>query len=733
MMKQWHKQHIWWGRFLASDPGRKRFQQAGKATISLVSAVFTMMFLLNLWNYSVITPAIISGMVGMLGIFIAMDDTTAKKKVTTVLIGVSVAVGITMGSAFAHFSLLVNLLMLGAIFSAFYFSRFAIRYFSMGMAGFLSIYISSILQLEVAHLTWFYIGIVFGVLYAYLYNFLLFKGSVHMLRRSMRSFHIQSNLTFTILMKMIEDPDSSVKRRKVLDKNVRRLNEYARIVASDINEHDLNKLWPGIEPSQLRLYVFDTEMLIQTLTDSIKRLKDLDALEYAEIRRLLVWVIRSLRDAEVLAQQYEPRFLEEAEKAIQALRLLITETLNGEEKPKGWVYLIRRIESIANHVLEAAVTIQDSLRISRPSLKEVEEVAESPGENEEEGTKEDVKKLRPSTRKAIQALVAGSLAIMVGEIIAPAQPYWVLLTTFIIQIGTESVGRTYVKAFQRSVGTVIGALLGFGAAKLVSGNSELEVFLLFVVLFLAFYFFAVSYTMMSLFITMLIAFMYDLLLGGISIQLMEARVIDTIAGAIIALTVSAFVFPKKTKDKVADSFDDFFAELESYVSDYVRSFTNKEGKPLTDQAFDLDQKLQVVKDEAQSLLQRSDTTRSGIGRWITVTTAINYYAKHLLASSSRKVPVRVTDELQDVFQQTEEKITHNIHSLRELLKENESKSMLWSLNDEREQIETLAPSRLKSKIDVIHHMYYVWRINQSIVALGQELGAEVDRTQKVKR
>ncbi|WP_282139235.1 FUSC family protein [Rossellomorea aquimaris] len=729
-MKQLHRQHVWLGRFLASDPGRKRFQQAGKATISLISAVFTMLFLLKLFNHSAITPAIVSGMVGMLGIFVVMDDTTAKKKVTTPLIGVAVAVGITLGSAFAHYSLVVNILLVGAIFSAFYFSRFAIRYFSMGMAGFMSIYISSILQLDVAHLSWFYIGIVIGVVYAFLYNFIIFKGSVHVLRRSMRSFHIQSNLTFTILMKMIEDPDTSSKRSKLLYRNVRRLNEYARIVAGDINENDLKKLWPGIEPSQLRLYVFDTEMLIQTLTDSLKRLKELDALEVTELRRLLVWVLRSLRDAEVLAQDYDPRSLEEAEKAIQALRLLLSEVLNQEEKPKGWVYLLRRIESIANHVLEAAITIQESLKISESKVTNIENNDESEVEEKEEKPEEKTKSLKPSTRKAIQALVAGTLAIIVGELIAPAQPYWVLLTTFIIQIGTESVGRTYMKAFQRSVGTVIGAILGFGAAKLVSGNSELEVFLLFVVLFLAFYLFTVSYTLMSLFITMLIAFMYDLLLGGISMQLMGARVIDTIAGAAIALTVSAFVFPKKTKDKVADAFDDFLEELGGYVSSYMKTFTNIEDKPLTDQAFDLDQLLQGIKDEAQSLLQRPGAvTRSGIGRWITVVTAINYYAKHLLASSNRKVPAKVSEELSSVLQQTEEKITHNIETLRQLLKEKESSRVLWSLGQEREKIEILAPSWKKSQVDLIHHLYYVWRINQSIVALGEELGAEVKETQ----
>ncbi|XXM71592.1 FUSC family protein [Lysinibacillus sphaericus] len=722
-MKHLQRQHIWLGRFLASDPGRKRFQQAGKATISLISAVFTMLLLLNIWDYPTITPAIVSGLVGMLGVMVVMDDTEAKKKVTTILIGISVTLGITVGSLLAHHSLLVNGLMVLVIFSAFYFSRFAIRYFSLGMAGFMAIYMSFILQLDAAHLMWFYIGIVIGAIYAFIYNYILFRGSVHVLRRSMRSFHIQSNLTFTILIKMIEDLETSGKRRKVLYRNVNRLNDYARIVSSEINDEDLKKLWPGIESSQLRLYVFDTEMLVQTLTDSLRRLKELDALESIEVRRLLIWVIRSLRDAEVLAHNYEPHNLEEAEKAIQGLRLLLAELLNQEDKPKG-VYLLRRIESIANHVLEAALTIQESLKAPR-QMEAAEATAEEKEEEKEEEKDQD-RSLKPQTRKGIQALVAGTLAIIVGEIISPSQPYWVLLTTFIIQIGTESVGRTYMKGFQRSVGTVIGAIIGFGAARLVSGHSELEVFLLFLVLFLAFYLFSVSYTLMSLFITMLIALMYDLLLGGISVQLMGARVLDTIAGAVIALSVSAFVLPKKTRDKVGDSLDEFFEELESYVSSYLKSFMKTESTPLADQAFDLDQKLQAVRDEAASILQRPGAlTRSGIGRWITVTTAINYYAKHLLASSNRKADPKVTEKLTAILEETESKLTGNIETLRALLKGTESKGYLLSLNEERAKVEKLAPSRMQSQFDIIHHLYYVWRINQSILAIGKDVGAEV--------
>jgi uncharacterized membrane protein YgaE (UPF0421/DUF939 family) len=725
-MKQIHNHPVWIVRFLASDPGRKRFQTAGKTTISIISSVFTMIWLLNWFEYGTITPAIVAGMVGLFGIMLVMDDTVIKKKITTVLIGISASLGITLGSLLAPFTLSLNALMVLVIFCAFYFSRFQIRYFSMGMAGFMSTYFSSILQLDAAHLTWFYIGITCGVVFAFLYNFVIFKGSAQSLRRGMRSFHMQTNLTLNLLIQWIENPENSEKKKSVLHKNVQRLNEYSRLVASEIKDEDLKKLWPGITSSQLRLYIFDTEMLIQTLTGSVEKLRELHAYEHEHVKALVVWVIQSLRDAEVLSHNYSPYALQDAEKAVQGLRLLLTEILNTEEKPERWVYPLRRIESIANHVVNAAVTIQEALKSSAPEILEnrMEPEKEDSTENNEEDNDEKIT-LEPATRKAIQGLVAGVLAIIVGNIISPQQPYWVLLTTFIIQIGTESVGRTYVKGVQRSLGTVIGAVIGFAAAKVVSGHPLLEVILLFLVIFLMFYVFPVSYTWMSFFITMLIAFMYDLLLGGISAALIGARVMDTIAGALIALLVSAYILPKKTKGKVTETIDDFLGELKSYTSDYLASYINGKPRELTDQAFELDQKLQVIRDEAQSLMQRPDAARkSGISRWMMVVTAINYYAKHLLASSHRNVTATLPEELTGVFQTVETKLAENIELLQNLIKENENETGFWPLDDERVKIETLAPSRRKGQFDLIHHMYYIWRINQSIIALGKELGAK---------
>ncbi|MFG6147872.1 FUSC family protein [Halobacillus sp. B23F22_1] len=719
--------NYWYNRLLASDPGRKRLHQAGKATISLMSSVFTVLIILEMTNGPELTPAIMGGIAGMMGILVVNDETTELKKGTTLLLSVSAIGGVTFGSLLAWNVILVSSLMIVIIFSAFYFSKFGSRYFSLGMIAFLTVYFASFLKLPPQQFIWFYLAILIGISIAYICNFIIFKGTAQLLKRSMYSFHRQANLTFQLLLDMLEDEAIDENRSKRLTANVKILRDYAGHVSTDLNTHDIKELWPGLSSSQVKLYVFDTAMFVATLADSLSQLKRDEAIKPNGLRSLLIQLIGSLQKADVLAVNYEERNLTEAQLATDELKSKINDLFRKQGEPEGRLYLLRRIESISHHVTHAALSIQ---RIkNEESLDRFDKATREEQPQMEEEVKN--KGLEPTTKKAYQALVAGTISIGVGYAISPIQPYWVVLTSFIVLLGTQSVGRIYLKGLQRSIGTILGAVIGFFLAKTVSGHSELEVFLLFAVVFFAFYLLTVSYMMMSLFITMLIAFMYDLLLGGISFELLGARVIDTIAGAGIALLVSSFLFPTKTRDKVYETFTDYLDELKNYLIPYIRSFTeNTDVKALTDQAFILDEKLQIILDEAEPVMQHPATRRhSELPKWVTIFTAVNYYANHLVASSYQK-NIGFPKEVQDVFPVLEEKLVHNITTITQLLNGEDVSKELFSLKKERELIEKGAPLEHQHYIDLVHHVYYIWRINQSLLLLGDKL-TRVPRTEKL--
>lgn len=143
-MKDLHRKHHWLGRILASDPGKIRLHKAARATISLIASVFTTLFILRTAGLDLFTPAIVSGVVGMLGIMVVMDDTLYKKKVTTLLLGISAMIGILLGSVFAAKSFYIDALLILSIFGSFYLSRFGVRYFSLFLMGFITVYFSSV-------------------------------------------------------------------------------------------------------------------------------------------------------------------------------------------------------------------------------------------------------------------------------------------------------------------------------------------------------------------------------------------------------------------------------------------------------------------------------------------------------------------------------------------------------------------------------------------------------------
>ncbi len=715
----------WWSRLAAADPGRTRLHQAARITISVFSSVMTMIWLTREIGIS-FTPAILAGVVSLLSLLLVNDDTDKKKKITSLLLVISSIIWLTVRTLLSHIPLVTDGLFLLVIFFAYYLQHYGFRYFGIFMIAFLSIYFSTLLNLQSTDLPGFILGILVGGAFSYLYQFILFRNKPkRQLRRSMNSFHIQTNLTLDLVLEAIADPTPNRYRALLLKRDVRKLNEYAQVISSQLTTTDPGEVWRGIDAEQLRMYVFDAEMLIETLYPAVNRLKELHALEHNEVRKLLYKVVESVRDAEVLRSHDVVGNLQKTEKVIKELKEQLTELRLSNHQNKDWLWLMRRIESIANHLVDSS----SELGVRRmANIEEKERLGEVEETKKENGNKEGKSNHpRSATIKALQAIVAGAVAIFLGYFLSPTHQYWVLLSAFVVLLGTDTVGMTLQKAFQRSLGTIFGAIAGFGLAHLLAGQVILELIALFCCIFMAFYLLSISYAMMMFWMTMLIAIMYDFLLGGITEQILMARVFDTLAGAFIGFLAAAMIYPKSTREKVADTVEDFLNKLSAYVSNYINSFANAEDNyDFTNQAFGIDEQMRQITEDARPLRNRpAILARSGIERWLTVLTAINYFAKHLLASTNRNNRSRIIRGSEKTLDKVNEVIKHNIATLMKLLK-GETGLVMYRLNKEREQIESLSENITNEDEEVkkfVNDLYYIWRINQSLLVLGKELGS----------
>ncbi|WP_160847270.1 FUSC family protein [Pontibacillus yanchengensis] len=705
-------------RLSASDPGRMRLMTAIKITLSVIlSVITTNYFLLFLDNSSTnVTMPIFAGVVGLVSSFVLFDETEAQKKVTIWLMGLSSAISITTGSFLLDFYHLSDVMILIVVFLAFYLSRFSIRYFSICMIAFLSIYFTTILDIQFNQVAWYYLSITIGILYSYFFNFILLQYKPNqVLKKSMHSFHIQTNLILHLVKEMVISPSITSRQIKTLDRNLTKLNEYARNISGQLGTTNPGNVWKGIRANELRLYVYDAEMLMQTLSPTIQRLRELQAFQETPFQDALLDVLESIRNVRVLRDDNVLVQLNRAEKAIQALRAQIRNTTSEDQEE--WLYLVRRIESIANHVIEGASELHEE-RVEHLE-KDQEDIVE-----EDDSKTENQKGLYPATKKAIQAVIAGSVSVYLGYTLTPTHPYWILLSSFIIFMGTESVGSTFVKANQRTLGTVLGAVVGFGVAQLIS-HTTVEIAFIFFSIFMAFYLFPVSYSVMIFWITMIIAMLYDLLLGGITQEVMGVRVVDTFIGAYIGLLAATLVFPTKTRDKVAETMTMFLEELSSYIEAYLDHLLGKEQhNNFAEKSFELDQQLYQLRIDSISLRNRPGRlARSGIERWLTVLIAINYYAKHL---HSTRHPIPDMDAIiENTLTHTKQYVIANITNVIQLIK-GHGNITVWELEEDRKIVERYSNQRSSlSQQLFVYKLYYIWRINQSIVTLATDMGAAV--------
>lgn len=117
--------------------------------------------------------------------------------------------------------------------------------------------------------------------------------------------------------------------------------------------------------------------------------------------------------------------------------------------------------------------------------------------------------------------------------------YWVLLT--IIVIMRPGYGLTKQRSYQRIVGTVTGAVIAFAFLHFV--NQPIIIGTLTIVcMIIGLAFTAINYRIGATFVTIYVVFLYSLLTPDIN-DVIQYRIIDTVAGAVIAFIANYFLWP----------------------------------------------------------------------------------------------------------------------------------------------------------------------------------------------
>jgi uncharacterized membrane protein YccC len=107
---------------------------------------------------------------------------------------------------------------------------------------------------------------------------------------------------------------------------------------------------------------------------------------------------------------------------------------------------------------------------------------------------------------------------------------------------------------------VAGVLL----ATLIGHNPPVQIVVLVICVFCAFYLVSVAYAWLTFFVTVLLAMLYGLL-GDFSIQVLELRIIETAAGDLVGIASAYFILATGTRATFVEKVNDYLDRMTDLI------------------------------------------------------------------------------------------------------------------------------------------------------------------------
>ena len=514
------------------------------------------------------TAAMFAGiMLAMMGASV-VNDTTRTAQAITLLLVLPVAGGaLILGTLLAPHRWVAAAVLLAVIFVGVYLRRHGPRWTTLGLLAFFGYFFSVFLHLKAAQLAPTLIGIAAALAVAFGVRFGLVRETAEGVLGGALASFGARVTGMLGALASWLQRPGSLRRRRAVRRRLALLNEAALEL-----EERLDPANPDAA-LDLRTRVFELELSVEALAESAGRLANAP-------------------EAERLA-------------AAQALR----EARWSSRPPAG-------------PLGEALQTLHQALAAIRQPPQGVARAAPARSSPAARG---------PALRQALQATLATGLALVAGNLLSPVRWYWAVIGAFVVFSRATTVAETSVRAVNRAVGTVAGVVAGLGFAEVVRGHSDLELALIFVFIFIAYWLFRISYAWMVLWITAVLAIFYELL-GMLTPGVLWLRIEETLVGCACGVLASAVLLPSHTRDRVRARSADVLDTLAAGLGRMHEAAKAGRAADLLDLARELDREVRELRDAARPLTGRfvrwgpSPSTRP-----LHAVLALTYYAR-LLAS-----------------------------------------------------------------------------------------------------
>jgi uncharacterized membrane protein YccC len=500
-------------RLMASDPALSRVKMGARVTLTILVSI---LFLIGIHLALVPLPPISYALAIVLSIEggVAVRDRTPSEQARTRLMGCAASLlCITLAAMLEDYRIAADLAFLCVILAASLARVYGQRGFAVGMFAFISYFIGAYLKPSLAELPLAALGPLFAVAFGHLIRTYLLPDDW---RRDLGE-----------ALKVIQHR---------VDDILQRLSSLSGTGAmTEKDREDLHH-----QEEQLKDVVLMAEGLLPRAPEGA------DPSEDEPVRALSIAIF----DIHLAAESVIVTSTEAL-----APRSLVNSVMRGDTAQANEIAEIYGRQGHDERVAQSVKALLWLQRASSTLRKTIGDGAlrrliEADGAGTAKGQpKPDFSWGNPLVRAAVQITIASGIAMIFGLLLSRERWFWAVLTAFLVFNNTRSRGDAAIRAMQRSVGTLLGIVIGLAAATLLAGHTAATVVLASAGVFLAFYYLQVSYAVMSFFVTIVLCLVYGLI-GQLTLEVLLLRVEETVIGAVAGIFVAFVIFPSSTRSTV---------------------------------------------------------------------------------------------------------------------------------------------------------------------------------------
>jgi len=773
---------------VTADPGLARLRLASIAVASMALAVGV----IALGRATVlagqpVTIVLFAGVLAMISNLAVNETSIRRQRITTALMVLPALAATVVGTLLSSHRLVADVVFVAVMVAAVYVRRFGPRGFALGMAAFMPFFFTQFLAATPAQLPALCVAVVVG-----LGSTLLLRGVVfaerpeRTLRRLVDAFRARAHEMVLrvddVLAATQEAADggstpglaAGAEHEQVgetvlerLYRARRRLNETALLVEDQLERTPAARVWPGLENDLLALRVVDTELGLERLGVSVRRLartgapggEDADQratpLALTALRTGLAHLGRAL--GRTVPHR---RILAELSDARGAVAGLVADTRRGHERVQRAAFAVRRVADSVEYAQRdaparpgeamtdglvlpglprpatpeavAREAAGDGIGMGRPDT-DTDTDATSGQVDRRHDRRDDDTGLLLTTRQSVQVGVGTTLAIVGGELLSGQRWYWAVIAAFVVFANTSSRGDLLSRGWGRLVGTVGGVAAGMGLAAVTSGHTVLSLILLFACVFLALYLVRISPGMLAFWITAVLALVYGLI-GQFSVATLVLRIEETVIGVVASVLAAFLVLPKGTREAFGEAVDEFVDVADEVLEGAVDTILGTTSTPPLERAREMDTTLAAVRARARPLLVGSPRRRgrSSHRRALRVFVVVDHYARSLarIAADLGSTP---DPGWGPTLSPALTAVRDNLDGLRDVVVRGRRRSdggqvLVHSAEDLVDRAEAYAArgDEPRRRSDALVVTRLLRRIDQAVVALATDLGAAHD-------